>query len=580
MAKFEISLYRRNDFFFSERTETPSVNFCEKHPGKAVRFYCNPCSRAICEVCWEQDHKDWKSHGVTTLSVYLEPQHRIQSRISDYREDCERLRDFLKEWETVVTQIGTVERKREAVLRSESTRAIEEVSSYVRNSLKCQMADIQKFKAKLLDQFGKIERSFEDIFGDTVATREDDRNSSSAVGGPAQLIAEGGIGASASDSRPSGADGWSNVGSSSSEGGISVGMEENLGGGAVEKKGERKERVLVGVKETGKMDARIPCQKAVYNWETREVMCFARREESVISVIGVNEANAKLELKRTMKWKKIRGSNDYLWDICMDEVNNTMYGVVEQIEGDVMRVEELDQCSLKKKGSSNTELDTRGLLNGKKIYWFLVSKRDIIALAVVDYSGGFGNRKWDSVAIYRNRVRRVHTLSHLNIKLKEGLYCSGCVLVNETTLLLSCGFDANKVAVVSLPPQSLHNQTSSSSSSPSSSADSTANVKYVILIGVDRVFSLVWIPFGQPLEGYLWVEDCNIDNTGVYKVDLETDLKNVETGHETQLQVHKMSPLEKKLTPLCSTDDSTLFALSGDIIEGRPVLLKLDFNST
>ena len=560
--------------FFSERTETQSVNFCEKHSGKAVRFYCNPCSRAICEVCWEQDHKDWKSHGVTTLSVYLEPQHRIQSRISDYREDCERLRDFLKEWETVVTQIGTVERKREAVLRSESTRAIEEVSIYVRNSLKCQMADIQKFKAKLLDQFGKIERSFEDIFGDTVATREDDRSSSSAVGGPAQLIAEGGIGASASDSRPSGADGWSNVGSGSSERGISVGMEENVGGGAVEKKDERMERVLVGVKETGKMDADIVCHKAVYNWETREVMCFNCSEEGVISVIGVNEANDKLELKRTMEWKKFRGSKDYLVDICMDEVNNTMYGVVEQKEGYVKRVERLDQCSLKKKESSNTELDTRGLLNGKKVEWFLVSKRDTIALAVVDYSGGSSNCKW---AIYRNRVRRVHILSHLNIKLKGGLYLSGCVLVNETTLLLSCGTGANKVAVVSLPPQSLHNQTSSSSSSPSSSADSTANVKYW---RVDRVFSLVWIPFGQPLEGYLWVGDYNIEHTRVYKVDLETDLKNVETGHETQLQVHKMSPLEKKLTPVCSTDDSTLFALSGDIIEGRPVLLKLDFNST
>ena len=554
------------------------MNFCEKHPGKAVRFYCNPCSRAICEVCWEQDHKDWKSHGVTTLSVYLEPQLRIQSRISDYREDCERLRDFLKEWETVVTQIGTVERKREAVLRSESTRAIEEVSSYVRNSLKCQMADIQKFKAKLLDQFGKIERSFEDIFGDTVATREDDRNSSSAVGGPAQLIAEGGIGASTSDSRASGADGWSNLGSGSSEGGISVGMEENVGVGAEEKKGERKERVLVGVKETGKLNAIIQCEKAVYNWETREVMCFNWEEGGVISVFGVNEANDKLELKRTMEWNKIRGSKDYLWDICMDEVNNTMYGVVEQDEGFLKRVEELDQCSLKKKGSSNTELDTRGLLNGERVEWFLVSKRDTIALVVLDCRGGSSNFKWDSVAIYRNRVRRVHTLSHLDIKVKGGVHWRGCVLVNETTLLLSCGFDANKVAVVSLPPQSLHNQTSSSSSSPSSSADSTVNVKYVIPTGMDRVFLLVWTPSGEPHEGYLWAGDFN---TRVYKVDLETDLKNLETGHETQLQVHKISPLENKLTPLCSTDDSTLFALSGNrVIEGRPVLLKLDFNST
>ena len=555
------------------------MNCCEKHPGKAVQFYCNPCSSAICQVCWEQDHKDWKSHGVTTMNVYLEPQHRIHSRITNYREHCEKLNEFLQEWQTVVAQIGTVERKQESVLRIKSARAIEVMSIDVRNSLTCRIADVQKFKSKLLEQFSEIERSCEGIFGDAVGIK-DDGSASSAVGGPAQLIAEGGIGASASDRRPNGADGWSNVGSGSSEGGISVGVGENVGGGAVVKGDERMERVLVGVKETGKLNGKIWCCKAVYNWETREVMCFIWGEGGVISVIGVNEANDKLELKRTMEWRKIRGSKDRLFDICMDEVNNTIYGVVRQIEGDVKRVEELDQCSLKKKESSNTELDTRGLLNGEKIYWFLLSKRDTIALAVVDYSGGFGNRKWDSVAIYRNRVRRVHTLSHLNIKLKEGLYWSGCVLVNETTLLLSCGDDTNKVTVVSLPPQSLHNQTSSSSSSPSSSANSTANVKYVILTGVDSVFSLVWIPFGQPLEGYLWVGDYNIEHTRVYKVDLETDLKNVETGHETQLQVHKMSPPEIKLTPLCSTDDSTIFAISEGVFSRcYPLLIKLKFSS-
>ena len=157
-------------------------------------------------------------------------------------------------------------------------------------------------------------------------------------------------------------------------------------------------------------------------------------------------------------------------------------------------------------------------------------------------------------------------------------------MVNETTLLLSCGFNTNKVAVVSLPPQSRHNQTSSSSSSPSSSANNTVNVnvKYVILTGVDGVFSLVWTPSGQPHEGYLWVGDCMNDNTGVYKVDLEKDLKNVEAGHETQIQkVPNILPPKNKITSLCPTDDSTIFAISGNnYAHGRPVLLNLDFNST
>ena len=409
---FEISLNCRKDFV-SERTETPSVNFCEKHPGKAVQFYCKPCSSAICQVCWEQDHKDWKTHMVTTMNVYLEPQQKIQSRISNYREDCEKLSDFLKEWQAVVAQIKTVERKRESILRSESTRAIEEISSYVRTSLKCQMADIQKIKAKLFDQFGKIERSFEDIFGDAVAISEDDRSSGSADSGRAQLVAESGIMASTSDTRPSGAYGWDNVGRNSSVGGISVGMGENVGGGTVEKKDDRKKRVLVGVKETGKVDANIECYKAVYNWETREVMCYEVARD-VIRVIGVNDAKDKLELKKTMDWKEVRGRKDQLLDSCMEEVSNTMYGVVMQKEGVVKRVEELDQCSLKKKESSNNELDTRGLLNGKRVEWRLVSKRDTIALAVVDGRGEYN--KWDCVAVYRNRVRRDQTLSHLDIK--------------------------------------------------------------------------------------------------------------------------------------------------------------------
>ena len=509
------------------------------------------------------------------MNVYLEPQQRIQSRISNYRGDCEKLSDVLEEWQAVVAQIGTVERKRESILRSESTRAIEQISSYVRTSLKCQMADIQNFKAKLFDQFGKIERSFEDIFGDAVEISEDDGSSGSAVGGRAQLVAEGGVMASTSDSSPSGADGWGNVGSSSSEGGISVRVDENVGGGTVEKKNERKKRVLVGVKETGKMDAKITCFMAVYNWETREVMCF---HLNVIRVIGVNDANGKLELKKTMEWEEVRGRGDWLSYICMDEVNDTMYGVVTQKEGEVNRVEELDRRSLKKKESSNTKLDTRGLPNGKRVDWFLISKRDTIALVVFDYSGG----RWDSVAIYRNIVRRDQTLSHLDIKVDGGVFWSSCVLVNETILLLSCGSFTNKVAVVSLPPQSRDNQTSSSSSSPSSSANSTVNVKYVILTGLDRVYSLVWTPSGQPHEGYLWVGDDKNKNTGLYKVDLEKDLKNVEAGHETQLQqVHNILPPKNNILPVCPTDDSAIFAISGDdFFKGRPVLLNLDFNST
>ena len=566
----------------SERLETSSVNFCEKHPDKAVRYYCNPCSSAICEVCWDEDHEDWNSHGVSTMNVYLKLQQQVPSRISDYRKECERLSSLLQEWPVVVTQIGAVERKQESILRNRSARTIEEMSIDVRNSLKCQMADVQNFKGKILEQFKEIERSFEGIFGDAVTISEDESSTSFSVGVRGQVVAEGSSsssGASVGGSITSGALRRNKVGSCSSE-------KELTGGGAVGKKDEKKDaerekRVLIGVEMMGKMGDLFECSRAVYNWETREVMCLDYIVCSAIRVFGVNEANDKLEVKRTMEWEGVARIED-IWDICMDEVNNTMYGVVAK-EG-FNRVEELDQWSLKKKGeSSNSELDTRGLLNNAHWYhWHLALKRDTIVLAVEGVLGM--SRGWTSVVIYRNSVRiREHTLAHLGIYVSGGVRRPGCVLVNETTLLLSCGTCSNKVAVVSLPPHSHHNRTSASSSSPFSSANSTVNVKYLIATGVDRVYSFVWTPSGEELQGYLWVGDFKNKKTLVFKVDLETDLKNVEAGKETQLQqVHNILPSEKGIIPLSPTDDSTIFALeyAEEQWSGQPVLLKLMFSST
>ena len=513
------------------------------------------------------------------MNVYLKLQQQVHSRISDYRKECERLSGLLQEWPVVVTQIGAVERKQESMLRNRSARAIEEMSIDVRNSLKSQMADVQNFKGKILEQFKEIECSFEGIFGDAVTIREDESSTSFAVGVRGQAVAEGSSsssGASVGGSIRSGALRQNKLGSCSPE-------KELTGGGAVgmkdeKKDAERKKRALIGVETMGKMGDLFECSRSVYRWETREVICLEFARCAVIRVFGVNEANDKLEVKRTMEWYDASGKN-FVFDICMDEVNNTMYGVVER--RGVQRVEELDQWSLEKKGeSSNSELDTRGLLNESCYNWHLASKRDTIVLAVVD---GLCKSSWISVVIYRNSVRiREHTLSHLGIYVRNRVQRPGCVLVNETTLLLSCGFDTNKVAVVSLPPQSHHNRTSTSSSSPFSSANSTVNVKYVIATGVDGLVSLVWTPSGEELQGYLWVADGKNSKTFVYKVDLETDLKNVEAGHETQLQqLHNILPSEKGIIPLNPTDDSTIFALecAKETWFGQPVLLKLMFSS-
>ena len=525
------------------------------------------------------------------MNAYLEQQQQVPSRISDYRKECERLSGMLQEWPVVVTQIGAVERKQESMLRNRSARAIEEMSIDVRNSLKRQMAEVQNFKGKILEQFTEIECSYRGIFDYAVEISEDDRSCSSLVGGRGQVMTHENSRFSTSGIIASGAQGRDNLGRSSSEREINVEMGEKWEGVAVEKKDERKDverkkRVLVGVEveQIGKMEEDCSmCDKAVYNWETREMMCF-KAVIGVIKVFGVNEANDKLELKRTMQWRDMRGLESILRDICMEQINNLMYGVVLQLrEGEVKRVEELDQWTLNKE-SNNGEIDTGGLLNGERVFWYLVSRRDTLALLIIDQRSGYCNGKWDSVAIYTNSVRRVHNLSHLDNTVIGVLSVGGSVLANETTLLLSCGEEANKVAVISLPPQSHHNQTSTSASSPSSSANSTVNVKFVTLTNVNPCYGghpLIWTPSGEPLQGYLWTGKLT---TQVYKVDLETLLKNVKKRKKTIQQVHEILPLENRITAFCLTDDSTIFAFGenkvDDSYEHLALLLKLDFTST
>ena len=140
----------------------------------------------------------------------------------------------------------------------------------------------------------------------------------------------------------------------------------------------------------------------------------------------------------------------------------------------------------------------------------------------------------------------------------------------------------NKVAVVSLPPQSHHNRTSTPSSSPSSSANSTVNVKYVMPLEWIGYSPLFGHHLETPLQGYLWVRDGKNKKTLVYKVDLETDLNNLKANNETQLrEVHDIFPREQnhsdnKITPLGATDDSTIFAL---MVNQRFFIRFCDFTS-
>ena len=193
------------------------------------------------------------------------------------------------------------------------------------------------------------------------------------------------------------------------------------------------QRTLVGVKVCAHLDTETQCVKAAYNSETKEVICFSDANGiSVFTVFGVSGyENDQLKPKRTMRWDKLRGRNEYaLWDVCMVS-GNSLYGVVLDTKRGGNTVEELDQFSLKKK----SHLDTTGLLNRDSAIWCLTSKDDTIALAVLDIADD--SQRWCSVTLFKNKLRVFTAL--LDERSNKYVSRSACTLINDSVLILSCG---------------------------------------------------------------------------------------------------------------------------------------------
>ena len=342
-----------------------------------------------------------------------------------------------------------------------------------------------------------------------------------------------------------------------------------------------KKRELVGCRETGKMDHSFVCVKAAYDSSTRELFALIVFDDIKfgISVFGLSgDQNDQLQLKRTMKWKTLRGDKTLLQDICLDTTSNSLYGVVVQ-KGFVSRVEELDKLTLKK----NSELDTEGLLKENDILWLLTSKSDTTILTIFDLRYK-DNHKWHSVTMYKNRTR-LYTVP-LDMKTDVNLAPSiACALITETTLLLICGGQDNKVALVSLPAQTQQqHHTQASASSTSSSSTEPVIINYLIATGVKKMDYLFWIQSEHPLHGYLLVADL-FSNTPdpIFEVDLKNELTNVKHGQQQlTLRVAKSVSALKSILPLCHIDHSTLFAMNKEEVGKKlnPLLLKLDFSDS
>ena len=488
----------------------------------------------------------------------MRPQKEVEARIAAYRLECVNMTGVLQEWQPCIDQIQSAERAQKAVLKCKSARDIEQKSRDVRNHLLAQMTNVQNYKRKILSQFSEIEATYERIFGDEVVDSKSD-------GSPNQL--NQGANTSRGTSGPRMTD---NI--TSSPGGSSVtGRSDGVSAGKKLVIEDKKRKRLTGVKETWIGDKIVRCDKAVFNAESRELMCF--NFLNTITVLRLNDKNEKLEVKRTMEWNELREKENWLWDITVND-GSIMYGVIREDGGTYFKkVEELDQFSFKKK----SELDTQGLLNGSGVIWYLSSFHDTLALSVFD-NRNKDDRKWHSVTVYKNK-KRMETVS-LEISVHEGIYWNGFTLVNENTLLLSCGLN-KKIAVVTLPSQShCHSIAASTSLSLSSSTTlKPQSIKYVFAACVTRIYSLLWMPIDSQLEGYICVgESEGASLSRMYKINLGTDLAKVDEGKETKLEeVENVSPLEKT-TVICPVDDYTVFATRGEKwFEGQPVVLKFDF---
>ena len=187
----------------------------------------------------------------------------------------------------------------------------------------------------------------------------------------------------------------------------------------------------------------------VYDSVNNQLISIARDNEgslmtTMLKVYSLNLKSASTKLNRSLNLLRLREKSSraiFITNLAIDS-SNRVYACINYYYWD-WRVEEVGLKTLKKKNT----LDTTDILNGKGILWMLLSYNDAIAVVVYDCRKD-GAAKWASVTVYSNQERQ-HTES-IDIIIEDTVRSQSYVMVNETTLLLSCGANNNRVAVVSL----------------------------------------------------------------------------------------------------------------------------------
>ena len=558
--------------------ELQSVVFCEKHPEETVRYFCNICKIAICELCWKQNHMDWKKHNVSFLTVNLEPQKLTMQRLTEYKDEIEKTSQVLasNDWKTIVKQITTAENEQKSVLKSNSAKQLEDKSAAVRKQLLDHKQSLQAFKAKITDQFRELEQKYAIIFGEFILTRDNTVSCSRSQ----TAFAEGGYSSLDAENFASGVDRLVlSAGTSNQE--VSTSFDDSQGEAERINQKEKKPgeearmRELIGVEKIADASGTvIDALRVVYNSDTEEIITDYAES---FRVFQHNENSNQIELKREMEWKQMRDDTISVIDIATD-IDNNLYVSLYRTSDRKWSVEIVNQNNLK----MIKELDTAQLLNGySSVDWSLCTYEKILIVAVFDRRNK-KQEKWCSITVYFDQIRQYTVPLDIKTVGSRVWRCSN-LFVNDTTLILNCGADSNKLAVISLPSHHKEDMKRNTSSNTTTREIQPRSIKYVRLSGLSDIYSLVWIPssvfgFSNGLNGYLFVTDYSMNAT-FFRIDFEKELDQLENEGETELKKMEEIPPLKNTIVYSRIDNSSVFALSETTYpyKGNPSILKLEF---
>ena len=255
------------------------MNYCFNHPNFTRRYYCETCRQFLCEDCWAEEHRDKTKHSVSLMKVILEPQKEVQTRLAEYKTECQSMTRLCEGgWTSVLRQVFVAEKKQSNVMKSKSANELETKSEELREFLRAHLNDMKDFKSKILAKFDALEAKWGVIFGD-------------CVGGGGGSISAGSSSSTIGDDAHS---------SNESEQDALIGGREEIGvssgavGGesvsSVSGKKEvvaRKRRTLVGVQKKAVGDDVVPCLQAVCNTETKEVVCLRWTDYEILIRVDV-----------------------------------------------------------------------------------------------------------------------------------------------------------------------------------------------------------------------------------------------------------------------------------------------------